>query len=110
MYDYLGHEAFLQDEKDFHPHEDEHPGEAFFHFDFDDFFSSLELDEDVNDFFMDDHHEPRHNHWGFDPMWSEQDMDDLYEERHVLDNIFFDTQDHQSFYGYEDDEDSDHFY
>lgn len=110
IYDNLGHEAFLQDE-DFHPHKDEHPEEAFFHFHFDDFFSSLDVDEDnIDDFFMDDHQDSDHNHWGFDPMGSEQDMDDLYEEQHLLDKIFFDTPDHQYIYGYEDDEESDHFY
>lgn len=103
MYDYLGHEAFLQDEKDFHVRE-EHPEEAFFHFDFDDFFSSLDLDDD-GDFFMD---EPHHNHWGF-PMGSE-DMEDLHEDQRVLDNIFFDTHDHHYFYGHEDEEESEHFY
>lgn len=101
MYDYLGHEAFLQDEKDFHDHE-EHPEEAFFHFDFDDFFSSLDLDDD-DDLFMD---EPHHNHWGF-PMGSE-DMEDLHEDQRVLDNIFFDTHDHHYYYG--DEEESEHFY
>ncbi|CAL8339310.1 unnamed protein product [Merluccius merluccius] len=104
MYDYLGHEAFLRDEKDFHDPE-ERPEEDFFHFDFDDFLSSLDLDpEDDEDFFMD---EPHHNHWGF-PVGSE-DVEDPLEEQRILDSIFFDTHDHY-FYAHEDEEESEHFY
>ncbi|KAJ3602919.1 hypothetical protein NHX12_030664 [Muraenolepis orangiensis] len=107
MYDYLGHEAFLEDEKDFHDR-DEHPAEEFFRFDFDDFFSSLDPDDDDGDFFMD---EPHHNHWGF-PMGSEdmEDMDDLHEDQQVLDSIFFDTHENHNFYGHEDEEEKEHFY
>ncbi|CAL8335862.1 unnamed protein product [Lota lota] len=104
-YDHLGHEAFLQDEKDFH-HREEGPEEAFFHFDFDEFFSSLDLDDD--DLFMDEHH--RHS-WGFPTDVEDmEDMEDLEEDQHLLDHIFFDTREQHYYYGPEDEDESEHFH
>ncbi|XP_059924535.1 dnaJ homolog subfamily B member 9-like [Gadus macrocephalus] len=101
-YDYLGHEAFLQDDKDFHHHHEEHSDEDFFHFDFDDFFSSLGLDDedDDDDLFLD---EPLHHSWGFSR--GGEDLEALEEERDILDHIFFDTREQHYYYGLGDDDD-----